>query len=315
MNPNAVLGIAGGILVVLAVLLQFGVVPSPASIAGCGTPSCGTPALTASFSWSVSGPTLTVTDVSYANDVAPTVNFSWGDGGVSNGLKLGATASHSYHAIGTYVVTETVQGFVPVYPYKHLTSSATLNIPVATTGTSGGTIHGNGTASQSCVGSVVSYCAYLSGGPFTATVNGTTLAATFTDATTEFNMRLVSLTWTFGDGTTSGGTLGGSIIHAYAVKGTYSVTENLTLTGTAYPNTAVTWTKNYVESVAVGTPTPTNSTGTGSPVNGYAVVTAVIGAAFLLSIVAPGATKVIVIVGGAVVALGILTFTVAGGVL
>jgi PKD repeat protein len=145
---------------------------------------------TANFSFSVSALTATFTDAS--TDAGGTIgSHSWafGDGATSTA----ASPSHTYAAAGSYTVSERVTDSV-----SGATSSKSA---VVTLSPVGGAPLAN----------------------FSVATSG--LTATFTDTSTDAGGTIATHSWSFGDGATS---TAASPSHAYAVAGTYSVTETVT---------------------------------------------------------------------------------------
>jgi PKD repeat protein len=145
---------------------------------------------TANFSFSVSALTATFTDAS--TDAGGTIgSHSWafGDGATSTA----ASPSHTYAAAGSYTVSERVTDSV-----SGATSSKSA---VVTLSPVGGAPLAN----------------------FSVATSG--LTATFTDTSTDAGGTIGTHSWSFGDGATS---TAASPSHAYAVAGTYSVTETVT---------------------------------------------------------------------------------------
>jgi PKD repeat protein len=160
-----------------------------AIVTGSGSGSSGGQP-TANFSFSVSALTATFTDAS--TDAGGTIgSHSWtfGDGATSTA----ASPSHTYAAAGSYTVSERVTDSV-----SGATSSKSA---VVTLSPVGGAPLAN----------------------FSVATSG--LTATFTDTSTDAGGTIGTHSWSFGDGATS---TAASPSHAYAVAGTYSVTETVT---------------------------------------------------------------------------------------
>lgn len=161
---------------------------------------------TASFTYSVSGATVSV-DASGSTDDGTIVSYDWewGDGTTGSGV----TASHTYAATDTYVITLTVTDDLGLT--GSTSQSVYVEVPV----------------NQNPIAS------------FTVSVTELTVSV---DASASYDPdgSIVSYAWNWGDGTTGTGV---TATHTYAAGGTYTitltVTDNMGATGSASQSVTV----------------------------------------------------------------------------
>lgn len=159
-----------------------------------------------------SGPVGTISDPGSTDTAsAYSATIDWGDGTTTNGAISGAagsftiTGSHSYTEEGSYTITLTA---AETGASSTLTSSSTATVA------EGDVLHGTGVALNTTEGT-----------PFSGTV------ATFTDTGVSPNPNAGDFTATisWGDGTTSVGTITGSGSSGFTVSGSHTYTEEGTL--------------------------------------------------------------------------------------
>jgi hypothetical protein len=208
--------LVAGILAIVAGL-ALALVPPASLSAACSGSSCA-PNFTVAFTFTASQGTVDVTDMSHCLSTCPgrfpSETLAWGDGSPNstntNGgkgwtsLPTGATFAHTYAVSGTYVLTLTLENIICI-PHECLYTSGVATQEVATSGGGGGSY--SITASFNLAASGLD--AYL---------NDTT--------STSGQLPISSIELSWGDGYGANEVaLGFHATHAYAVGGTFNVTE------------------------------------------------------------------------------------------
>lgn len=298
-TPNSFLAIAGVILVGIAALVQFGV-PS-ASVVGCTGPTgpgCSNPYVGSNFGYNVTGLTVTLFDRSVVNLVGQaTISGSWGDGQVFTNQPTGSVIKHTYLTGGTYQIAESVSGRNGI---QQFVASSNSGITVSSTGSGGGN-----TTPPAGTLLAVSFSAAA-----------TNLSVRFTDTTVLTGLTVRTVSWTFGDGSTVAGAIGGTVTHVYLTAGSYTVSENVTAqpTGASTPVQS----SSYARTLALSSGACISGCGgaTGGPTPSVTLqpVTLLLGLSgigLLVATIFSGPWKAVPVLIG--VGLGVLTYIAAGG--
>lgn len=219
---GAIIGVVG---ILVGIVAAFGVIPGAAVSTTTGAPG-------ASFNYTVSQLTVSVQDhstlggSSFFGSKGPVGTFvsltlKWGDASSAASETLGFAATHTFAAAGTYRITETLtyKQCNPFLNQHYCTTLVSVGVAIVALTSSGGGAGGSGQSYVNVTFSVRQPAAVPS-------------EVVVTDQSVAHNATISSVTFFWGDGTSSTVSAGNTAAHNFTATSAYTITENVSWTAT-----------------------------------------------------------------------------------